>query len=75
MYTDAETAAYLNDSGWITAHGKHFTADLGHGLRKEHQIVNVRKGGGYVVSKGVVMSGGSEPAVGWGQPLRAAKRN
>jgi DNA invertase Pin-like site-specific DNA recombinase len=45
MHTDAETAAYLNDSGWVTAHGKPFTADLVHGLRREHQIVKVRKGG------------------------------
>lgn len=46
MHTDAETAAYLNDSGWVTAHGKPFTADLVHGLRREHQIVKVHKGGG-----------------------------
>jgi DNA invertase Pin-like site-specific DNA recombinase len=44
-HTDAEIAAHLNAAGRHTAHGKPFTAALVHGLRREHQIVKVRKGG------------------------------
>ena len=44
-HTDAEIATCLNTDGWRTAHGKPFSADQVHGLRREHKIVKVRQGG------------------------------